>query len=148
MNNFYKENNDSIIRKIFKDFSHHKMVKEFNRYTISSTFVFILDLLLLIILTEIFGIFYLFSAGISIIISFTINYFVNINWVFADRKYSGAPTLEYFLMIAISLFVSVINFIAIWFLSDILLFYYVFSKLIASALTFVLKFFLRKIILF
>ena len=118
------------------------------KYIISVTLSFLVDIILLYFLTEYFFINYLLSGSISISIGFTINYYINITWVFKNRVYINQPLIEYFYMILISLFVSLINIILLWFLTELILIYYLFSKLIISTLTLILKFYLRKKILF
>ena len=123
-------------------------LKEFSRYVIVSTGIFILDVGLLFMLTEIFNFFYLFSGLISILISFSVNYFLNTRWVFIDRKYLDKPFFEYFLMILISIMVSGFNILGMWLITEFLNIYYVLSKIIISPITFSIKFILRKNILF
>ena len=124
------------------------MLKEFSRYTITNILVFILDVSLLFILTEFFNVYYLLSASISLAIGFSMNYYLNVKWVFEQRKYFDKPIFEYFLMIVISIFVSGINITGIWLLSEYLQFYYLISKISISTFTLLVKFFLRKVVLF
>ena len=123
-------------------------LKEFSRYMIVSTGIFFLDVGLLLMLTEIFNFFYLFSGLISILISFSVNYLLNTKWVFIDRKYLDKPFFEYFLMLLISIMVSGFNILGMWLITEFLNIYYVLSKIIISLITFFIKFILRKNILF
>ena len=124
------------------------MLKEFSRYTITNILVFILAVSLLFILTEFFNVYYLLSASISLAMGFSMNYYLNVKWVFEQRKYFDKPIFEYFLMIVISVFVSGINITGIWLLSEYLQFYYLISKISISTFTLLVKFFLRKVVLF
>ncbi len=121
---------------------------ELYKYTLVNSTVFIIDIILLYILTEIFNFYYLWSAFFALVIGFTINYFFNVRWVFDIRKYSNNPVYEYFLMALISGFVSSVNLLGIWFFTEFLQVYYILSKMIISFFTFVLKFVLRKKIVF
>ena len=123
-------------------------LKEFSRYVIVSTGIFFLDVGLLLMLTEIFNFFYLFSGLISILISFSVNYLLNTKWVFIDRKYLDKPFFEYFLMLLISIMVSGFNILGMWLITEFLNIYYVLSKITISLITFFIKFILRKNILF
>ena len=123
-------------------------LKELQKYTLVNMLVFLIDIFFLFILTEIFNMFYLYSAVISITIGFTINYTLNINWVFKTRRYLSKPNYEYFLMVLISLIISCVHIAGIWLLSDLLNIYYLVSKIIISLITFIMKFILRKKILF
>lgn len=124
------------------------MLNEFYRYIITNILVFMLDISILFVLTEFLNIYYLFSASISLGIAFSANYYLSIKWVFESRKYFDKPIFEYFSMITISVVVSGINILGIWLLSEYLQFHYVFSKINISIFTLLVKFFLRKIILF
>ena len=124
------------------------MLNEFYRYIITNILVFMLDISILFVLTEFLNIYYLFSASISLGIAFSANYYLSIKWVFESRKYFDKPIFEYFSMIAISVVVSGINILGIWLLSEYLQFHYIISKISISIFTLLMKFFLRKIILF
>lgn len=124
------------------------MLNEFYRYIITNILVFMLDISILFVLTEFLNIYYLFSASISLGIAFSANYYLSIIWVFESRKYFDKPIFEYFSMIAISVVVSGINILGIWLLSEYLQFHYIISKINISIFTLLMKFFLRKIILF
>ena len=123
-------------------------MSEFYKYTIANISVFILDLVLLVILTELFDIFYIISASISLSLGFTFNYLLNTTWVFSFRKYADKPVYEYIIMALISVFVGGINILGIWILSEHLNFNYLLSKFFISFFTMVVKFILRRNILF
>ena len=121
---------------------------EFKKYSISTFFSFLIDIFFLYILTEYLKMYYLYSSYISIIIGFTLNYFLNTRWVFNKRKYKQKPLFEYAIMVIISLLIGLINIFFIWLITHIGAIYYLFSKILASAITFIIKFYFRKIILF
>ncbi len=127
---------------------NQNILTELNKYIITGVFVFILDLSILYILTEIFNIYYLHSAILSISISFFISYLISIKWIFKFRKYKNNPFFEYLLMILISIFISSLNIVCMWILSDLFNIYYIVSKVISSLFTFITKFIFRKKILF
>ena len=137
-----------MFSKIIKKSNTSCNLKEFSRYIIVSASVFFLDVALLFTLTEILNLFYLMSGLISILIAFSVNYFLNIRWVFKNRKYFHKPLFEYFIMILISIIVSGFNILGMWLLTEFLNVYYVLSKTIISLITFIIKFILRKNILF
>ena len=122
--------------------------KEFIKYFISICISFVFDVFFLFFLTEYMFLNYLFSASISTSIGFSINYYLNVKWVFNYRYYKERPAREYSYMILISLFVSIINIILVWFFTEFLLFFYMNSKFAASFLTFFIKFMLKKFFLF
>ena len=133
---------------VIKKSNNNYNLKEFSKYIIASSGVFLFDVTILFILTEVFNFFYLMSGLSSVFVAFSINYFLNITWVFKNRKYSDKPLFEYFLMIIISVVVSGFNVLGLWLFTELLHIYYVLSKIIISLITFIIKFFLRKNILF
>ena len=138
----------NMFSKIIKKSNTSYNLKEFSRYIIVSVSVFFLDVALLFTLTEILNFFYLMSGLISILIAFSVNYFLNIRWVFKNRNYFHKPLFEYFIMILISIIVSGFNILGMWLFTEFLNVYYVLSKTIISFITFIIKFILRKNILF
>ena len=121
---------------------------EFGRYFFSTLVAFFFDISILFILTEKFYFHHMLSAVVAVSIGFTVNYFINIKWVFKNRRYKKNPFLEYNYMVLISFGTSLINLLLFWILTDILIIYYLLSKLIASIFTFIMKFFIKRIILF
>jgi len=121
---------------------------EFGRYFFSTLVAFFFDISILFFLTEKFYFHHMLSAVVAVSIGFTVNYFINIKWVFKNRRYKKNPFLEYNYMVLISFGTSLINLLLFWILTDILIIYYLLSKLIASIFTFIMKFFIKRIILF
>ena len=132
------------MKKIIKDFNS----KEIKRYFLVILLCFILDISVLYLLTEYGILHYLYSSIISLVFSFYIGYVLNIKWVFKKRKYKTKLLKENIIFFIITLFVNSINIILIWILSEIFSIYYIESKIISSAATFLFKFFLRKHFLF
>ncbi len=121
---------------------------EFGKYSLSTLIAFCFDVLTLFLLTEIFSFHYMISALLAVSAGFTINYILNIKWVFKNRRFKKNIILEYNLMVLISIGTSLINIILIWILTDLLLIYYILSKFIASIFSFILKFSLKRNFLF
>ena len=121
---------------------------EIIKYTISVIIGFLIDVSLFFILTDCFQVHYLFSSIISIIIGFFVNYYININWVFKKRKYKENPYIEFKIMILISIFMALINILFLSLLIEIVKIYYIYSKILSSLFTFILKYILRKKILY
>ena len=124
------------------------MLIEIIKYIISVIIGFIIDISFFYILTNFLEIHYLISSIISITTGFFINYSININWVFKKRKYEKNPYIEFKIMILISIFVAIINIIFLFLLIELLEIYYIYSKIYASLFTFILKYLLRKNILY
>ena len=126
--------------KIFKN--------EFIKYFFSIFSSFLVDISILYFLNNYFFIHYIYASMISISSGFSINYFFNIKWVFNQRTYKNYPIKEYFYMILISILTSGINFLMLLIFTEIFMLYFMYSKISASFVTFFLKFYLRKNILF
>tara|TARA_B100000676_G_scaffold194184_1_gene190867 strand:- start:1022 stop:1300 length:279 start_codon:yes stop_codon:yes gene_type:complete len=88
------------------------------------------------------------SALMAVSIGFSINYILNVNWVFKKRTFKENPILEYNFMVLISVGTSAFNIILVWLLTDFFFIYYVLSKFIASLISFLLKFLIKKRFLF
>ena len=125
-----------------------KIISEFNKYSFANIIAFIFDLSLLFVLTYYIEMYYILAASISISVGFSINYILNTQWVFKKRKYKNNPLLEYNLMIIISLITSLLNIFLIWIFTELLIFYFMTSKIFSSIITFLLKFSIKKYFLF
>lgn len=117
------------------------------RYTIVGGFAFIVDIGTLYILTEYFNVYYLLSACIAFILGLIINYILSVKWVFKHRAMNNRK-LEFLLFTLIGIFGLMLNEFFLWIFTDILLIYYLLSKIITVAIVYLWNFFARKILLF
>ena len=101
----------------------------------------------LYILTEYFNIDYLVSAGIAFIFGLIINYFLSVKWVFNNRAMENR-LVEFLLFTLIGLVGLGLNELFLWILTDILLIYYLLSKIITTIIVYLWNFFARKLLLF
>jgi putative flippase GtrA len=102
----------------------------FLRFATSSSFTLTIDMLLLAIFVEIFGIYYLSAAGLSFIISTSINYFINRNWGFkgtVTRVFKG-----YALFLLFSIFGIALTVFLMWIFVEKLFFYYIIARIIVA----------------
>lgn len=141
-NKYYLEK----IQSIFKGKADSTLLQLF-RYTFVGGFAFIVDFGTLYILTEYFNIYYLVSAGIAFIFGLIINYFLSVKWVFNNRTMENR-LLEFLLFTLIGLVGLGLNELSLWVLTDILLIYYLLSKIITTIIVYFWNFFARKILLF
>lgn len=117
------------------------------RYTFVGGFAFLVDFGTLFILTEYFKIHYLISAGIAFLFGLIINYFLSVKWVFNNRNVKNKG-LEFIMFMIIGLVGLGFNELFLWIFTDILLIYYLLSKVISTILVYLWNFFARKYILF
>ena len=141
-----RDNKDSKMQSIFKGKTNNTLLQLF-RYTFVGGFAFLVDFGTLFFLTEFFHIHYLVSAGIAFIFGLTINYFLSVLWVFSCRTMESR-LLEFFLFALIGLVGLVSTELFLWILTDILLIYYLLSKIITTIVVYFWNFFARKLMLF
>jgi putative flippase GtrA len=134
------------IRSIFIGETNNTLLQLF-RYTFVGGAAFIADFGTLYLLTEHFKIHYLVSAGISFILGLLINYFLSVKWVFNSRAMKNR-TLEFLLFTLIGLIGLGLNELFLWVLTDVLLIYYLISKIFTTIIVYFWNFFARKFLLF
>jgi putative flippase GtrA len=135
-----------MIRNLFL-YKSDKTVVHLLRSIFSSNIAFSVDIGLLALLTEVFHIHYLISAGVGFIIGTTVSYILSIYWVF-DRRRLQNKHLEYWIFILIGLTGAGLNEILIWFFTEHVHIFYLFSKIISGSTVFFFNFFTRKYVLF
>lgn len=120
---------------------------EFSQYGIVGAIAYMVDMGLLIGLTEWVHLHYLLSAGIAFLAGLGVNYLLSITWVFSVRRLKNKK-LEFFLFSFIGIIGLGINEGVIWFATEKGGFHYVVSKIIATGVVFLWNFFARKYLLF
>jgi putative flippase GtrA len=136
----------SIVQLIFKNNANGNLLQLF-RYSVVGGLAFIVDFVTLFTLTEFLKIHYLFSAAIAFILGLIINYILSVKWVFTNRVIEN-QLLEFFLFAFIGIFGLGLNELFLWIFTDVLMIYYLFSKIITTIIVFFWNFFARKLILF
>jgi putative flippase GtrA len=120
---------------------------QFFRYIFVGGVAFIVDFTSLYVLTDFFGIYYLYSAAAAFILGLVVNYFISISWVFNKRKLNS-KTIEFSVFALIGIVGLGLNEIFIWFFTDELNLFYLVSKILAAIIILFWNFFARKITLF
>jgi putative flippase GtrA len=141
-NNYYLTKTLSV----FKGKTNNTLL-QLIRYSFVGSFAFLVDFGTLFFLTEKFHVYYLFSAGIAFILGLIVNYFLSVKWVFSSRLMENR-WLEFLLFSLIGLVGLGLNELFLWILTDILLIYYLLSKIITTFIVYFWNFFARKVILF
>ena len=117
------------------------------RYTFVGGVAFIADFGSLYLLTDLAGVYYLYSAAIAFVIGLTINYVFSILWVFKSRSVKN-KSIEFMIFAIIGLVGLGMNELIIWFSTERLSIYYLHSKLISTAIVYFWNFLARKYILY
>ena len=120
---------------------------EFLRFLPVSIVTSIIDFGLLILLTEVGGVHYLMSAAIAFVAGQIWLYAMCVNWIFA-RLAAKNHASGFALFILLSLLALAATELIMWIATEDLGFYYILSKVVASALTSFSLFYVRKRVLF
>ncbi|MFW6138095.1 MAG: GtrA family protein [Spirochaetota bacterium] len=132
--------------KIFLKKSDNTLV-HLLRSVISSNIAFCLDVGVLVLLTEVAGIYYLISNLISFVAGGSISYILSVWWVF-NKRTLNSKHLEYVIFISIGTAGLGLNELMLWSLTEHINIFYIYSKIIAGSTIFFFNFFLRKYVLF
>ncbi len=117
------------------------------RYGLAGSVAFVVDLILLVSLTEVAGLHYLLSAAVGFAGGVTISYAFSINWVFHQRSLA-ARWVEFAVFTSISVIGLALNEAIIWVVTEQGGLHYLLSKMVATAAVFVWNFSAKKTILF
>jgi len=131
--NFFKADND--------------IISQFVKYFFASGLALLIDLGLLYILTEFLGIYYILSATISFIAGLFVAYVLSKKFIFAKSSVKDKK-IEFFVFAVIGIIGLAVNNLSIWFFTEKLGLYYMYSKFITAAITYLWNFFARKLTLF
>ena len=137
---------DISLEHLFKKPTSNIFIQLF-RYTFVGGFAFIVDFALLFVLTEYAGIHYLVSAAIALTAGLIINYLLSIVWVFDKRRVVN-KSVEFTLFAAIGVVGLGLNELFIWVFTEFAGLYYLFSKIVSTAIVYLWNFFSRKFTLF
>ena len=120
---------------------------QFIRYTIVGGVAFIADFGSLYVMKEWGGLNYLLAATLAFLLGLLINYQLSIFWVF-DQRAVDNKYIEFLIFSVIGILGVFLNLGIILLLTEKLEFFYLYSKLIATAIILIFNFSTRKIYLF
>lgn len=121
---------------------NNKLIKQIIKFGIVGGLAFLIDYLILFLLTDVVGIYYLISSIISFIVSVVFNYILSIIWVFDVNKKQTVK--EFLIFIILSAIGLLINLVIMYLLVDIANIYYMFAKIVSTAVVMVYNFITRK----
>lgn len=120
-----------MINRLLSNFTDKERIEEVIRFLIVGGGCFLLEYILLYVLTEYMHIGYLVSSAIAFTVSLLVNYILCLLVVFNVKHQSS---LEIGLFIITSLIGLIINQGVMWFLVEIIAWWYMFAKVIASGI--------------
>jgi len=120
---------------------------EFGRYLVAGGSAFLVDLGLFTLLVEVVGLNYLVANIIGCGAGFITAYTLSIRWVFRYRRYSDLRP-EFVIFVLIGLVGIGLNELTMYLVVAGFGFAYVLAKVLATGVTFMFNFVLRKLLLF
>jgi putative flippase GtrA len=120
---------------------------QFARYVFVGGLAFILDIGTLYLLTSKASVHYLVSAAVAFLLGLTVNYLLSRAWVFPRRVLQNS-TVEFAIFAVIGVVGLGLNELGMWLLSSVVGLYYLYSKIVTTAVVFFWNFTARKMSLF
>lgn len=124
----------------------NNLIIQLIRYTIVGGLAFIVDFILLFILTEYIKLHYIVSATCSFLVGLLINYYISTLWIFKSRIKN--KQIEFSLFTLIGLFGLVLNDILIYFFTEKFQIHYMSSKFVTAIIVYLWNFLGRKYFIF
>lgn len=119
----------------------NKKYTELIRFGINGGVSFIADYVVMIILKEHFGVYYLLASGISFILSVIVNYYLCVFWVFknVDRQKTNMP-----LFVGSSIVGLGLNSLIMYAFVEFIQLDYTISKIIATVIVMIWNYIMKK----
>jgi len=131
---------------LMKDSKLFKLIRQIIRFSLVGVICFFIDYGLLILLTRVFGVYYLISAAISFTVSVTVNYKLSMKYVFRGKD-DISKRKEFIIFVLLSIVGLVINEVFMYLFTDGMGFKYYISKIGATIVVMIWNFVTRKIFL-
>ena len=126
---------------------YHASRTEFTRYFWAGCLAFSVDFAVLLFLTEVVEINYLWSNLAAVSVGIVISYLLCVNWVFDNRRYNQV-VFELPIFVLISIVGVLLNESLLWASVEFGEIHYLAAKIIVTLAVFVVNFCLKKVILF
>lgn len=124
-------------------FIKSNLFKQILKFGVVGGIAFLVDYVLLFVLTEYLNVYYLISSTISFIVSLVVNYILSIYWVFDVKKKQTIKEIALFVFL--STIGLGINQVILYVGEDIFSIHYMICKLFATFVVMVYNFITRKI---
>lgn len=124
----------------------NRLIQQICRFGVIGGLCFLIDYGIMIGLTEVVGVDYLISSGISFSISVIVNYILSMRFVFRSRE-STNKLMEFFIFVLLSVIGLGLNELLMWCMVGKLGIHYMLAKIVVTAVVMVYNFVSRKLIL-
>lgn len=135
-----------IIDPLFRDNSNRLVIQLF-RYGIVGGISFVADFGTLYLLTEFAEVPYLVSASLGFCVGLATNWLLSIQWVFHREDVIRNKQVEFIGWLISGLAGLGLNALIMWFFTDILSVFYLFSKIVSTIAVFFWNFFSRRFLI-
>jgi putative flippase GtrA len=120
---------------------------EFTRYFWAGSLTFLVDFLILLLLTEVGGINYLWANLAAVSVGIVMSYLLSVKWIFLDRRYNRV-VFELPIFVLICAVGILLNETLLWASVEFGNIHYLVAKIGVTLAIFAINFFVKKIVLF
>lgn len=120
-----------------------KLIAQLMKFGVVGVIAFCIDYGLMVLLTQVFGVFYLISATISFTVSVIFNYFASMRYVFTHKE-GMSRRREFIIFVVLSIIGLVLNNVLMWLGTSLMGISYLITKLFATFVVTIFNFVTRK----